>query len=611
MEIYNRNIEALKNIMPELYANIEVELNNYNNDDTVCSFDSARNGSVYMTYNRNGEVVRLNSNYNPEREAEQWAKQYSYNGYSFTTVMYGLGTGVFAKALVNIMGDLDKLVIYEPDMQVFVNILHNVDIPDIISDNRITIVAGNNINQQLFSTLAKSIHWANIDALRILVHPGYDTFLPDRYIDYNNEVAKFKMAIKSEEVTENVFGDDIAHNTVKNIKHIKGSAYLYEFINAFPEKTVGIMVAAGPSLDKNVHILHEFKDKAIIIAVDTALRRLKQEGIVPDFCATVDPRKELFLFDDTNFEHIPMFCKIDSNPEVLDRHKGKKIWINPSVFHSLFYKYAGIPGDDNISTGGSVATTAFTLCSILGLKTIVVIGQDLAYSGEATHAGGVIKEAQSEEKTIVSVKGNVEKTVKTRPDWYMYLKWYERTVKSMPEDIRLINATEGGAYIEGMEVMTLREVADELCKEEIGISSIIEKVLTAEHIDYEQKAIEFFGQCVRDLDVMRKKLDKAITLCNRFDRKYKKSRTLTPEVAKCMSEINSINRVVGNMPVYMLIDEMVKHKDVNCIKDIYSTGEDEFSNNIHMIANAKRLFELSRQSVDEIYNEFKEAIEEL
>lgn len=611
MEIYNHNIEVLKNNMSILYANIEDELVEYEYDDSVCSFDTARNGSVYMMYEQDGEVVRLNSNYNPEREAEQWAKQYKFKEYSSNVVMYGLGTGVFAKALTERMGDKDHLVIYEPDMQVFVNILHRIDLTDVISNDKVVIVAGKDIYKMLFTHLSTTIQWANLDYLCVTFHPGYDKFLPNRYIDYCNEVSNVKMAIRSDGMTEENFGEDCAHNTIKNIKFIKGSSYFYELVDAFPEKTVGIMVAAGPSLDKNIKVLHELKDKAVIIAVDTALKSLNREGIVPDFCATVDPRKPINYFDDTNFENIPMFCRIDSNPEVLERHRGKKIWFHPTDFHALCCDYVGIPYNISISTGGSVATSSFILCGMLGLKTIVIIGQDLAYSGGVTHAGGMIDAPESEEKKYVYVKGNVEETVKTRPDWYMYLKWYERTMKSTSDDIRVINATEGGAYIEGMEIMTLREVADELCTENIGISSIISDVLRKEHNEYDQKSKEFFEQCCNDLEIMKKKLEKAITLCNRFDRKYKKSRTLTPEVTKCMKDINSINKLIADMPVYLLIDEMVKHKDMNCIKEIYSSGEDEFSTNIHMIANAKHLFELSRQSVDEIYEELKEAVEEL
>lgn len=611
MDVYNRNIEALKAHMPVLFENIESELEEYDYNDSVCSFDTARNGSVYMLYKKDGEVVRLNSNYNPEREAEQWAKQYTFKDYSSSVVMFGLGTGTFAGAIAGRMGNQDQLVIYEPDMQVFSNILHSIDVTDIISDDKIVIVAGKNVYKMLYTHLALTVPWANLDAFYVTYHPGYDKFLPDRYTDYNNEVANIKMVIRSEGLTEENFGDDFAHNSIRNIKHIKGSSYFYELINAFPEKTVGIMVAAGPSLDKNIKILHELKDKAVIIAVDTALKSLNREGIVPDFCATVDPRKPVNYFDDTNFEHIPMFCRLDSNPEVLDRHLGKKIWFDPTLFHMLCYNYVGIPHDNSVNTGGSVATSSFILCQMLGLKTIVIIGQDLAYSGGVTHAGGMIDAPENEEKTTVYVKGNVEEKVKTRPDWYMYLKWYERTMTSMPEDIRVINATEGGAYIEGMEVMTLREVTDELCTEDIGITDIINNILSREHNDYDQKVKEFFEKCVTDAGVMKKKLEKAITLCNRFDRKYKKSRTLTPEVTKCMKDINNINKAVADMPVYSLIDEMVKNKDLNCIKEIYNSGEDEFSTNIHMIANAKHLFELSSRSVDEIYDELKEAVEEL
>ena len=611
MEIYNHNIEALKNNMPILYVNIEDELVEYEYDDSVCSFDTARNGSVYMMYEQDGEVVRLNSNYNPEREAEQWAKQYTFQEYSSNVVMYGLGTGVFAKALTERMGDKDHLVIYEPDMQVFVNILHKIDITDIITNDKIVIVAGKDIYKLLFTHLVLSVHWANLDTFSVIAHPGYDKFLPDRYINYNEEVANIKMVIRSEGLTEENFGDDFAHNSIKNIKHIKDSAYFYEFVDAFPEKTVGIMVAAGPSLDKNIKVLHKLKEKAVIIAVDTALKSLNKEGIVPDFCASVDPRKPINYFDDTNFEYIPMFCRLDSNPEVLARHQGKKIWFDPTLFHALCYDYAGIPHDNSVSTGGSVATSSFILCKMLGLKTIVIIGQDLAYSGGVTHAGGMVDAPESEEKKYVYVKGNVEDTVKTRPDWYMYLKWYERTMTSMPEDIRVINATEGGAYIEGMEVMTLQEVADELCTKDVGISGIISEILNKDHAEFEPKIKEFFEQCVKDAGIMKKKLEKAISLCNKFDRRYKKTRTLTPEVTKYMKDISNINKAVADMPVYSLIDEMVKNKDLNSIKEIYSSGEDEFSTNIHMIANAKHLFELSRQSVDEIYEELKEAVEEL
>ena len=43
----------------------------------------------------------------------------------------------------------------------------------------------------------------------------------------------------------------------------------------------------------------------------------------------------------------------------------------------------------NYNVGGSVATAAFNVCLLLKFNRIILIGQDLAYSGDVTHAGGV------------------------------------------------------------------------------------------------------------------------------------------------------------------------------------------------------------------------------
>ena len=84
-------------------------------------------------------------------------------------------------------------------------------------------------------------------------------------------------------------------------------------------------------------------------------------------------------------------------------------------------------------------------------------------------------------------------------------------------------------------------------------------------------------------------------------------------VAPFMQKMVEKHKCVGEARCIGLFGalEMVKNKDLNCIKEIYNSGEDEFSTNIHMIANAKHLFELSSRSVDEIYDELKEAVEEL
>ncbi|MFR6747556.1 MAG: hypothetical protein ACLUS5_11365 [Roseburia faecis] len=50
----------------------------------------------------------------------------------------------------------------------------------------------------------------------------------------------------------------------------------------------------------------------------------------------------------------------------------------------------------NIPTGGSVATTAYSLGVYMGSKTVILMGQDLAMTGNHTHADGTFQDKMDE-----------------------------------------------------------------------------------------------------------------------------------------------------------------------------------------------------------------------
>lgn len=79
----------------------------------------------------------------------------------------------------------------------------------------------------------------------------------------------------------------------------------------------------------------------------------------------------------------------------------------------------------------------------------------------------------------IMVPGNIEKEVPTRGDFKMYLEWYNQYIKDCKEyrkQFKVINATEGGAKIDGTEVMTLKDAIDRECKKEIDIQECFEKL---------------------------------------------------------------------------------------------------------------------------------------
>ena len=75
------------------------------------------------------------------------------------------------------------------------------------------------------------------------------------------------------------------------------------------------------------------------------------------------------------------------------------------------------------------------------------------------------------------VEGNYEEKVPTRTDLQVFLNWYESTIrlyKGYVKDLRVINATEGGAKIEGTEVMTLKDAIEENCRKDVDIEKCLE-----------------------------------------------------------------------------------------------------------------------------------------
>jgi hypothetical protein len=54
---------------------------------------------------------------------------------------------------------------------------------------------------------------------------------------------------------------------------------------------VGVVVGAGPSLDRNIHLLKEHRDKLVIAAVNSSLPALDKIGVVPDFVVICEAKE--------------------------------------------------------------------------------------------------------------------------------------------------------------------------------------------------------------------------------------------------------------------------------------------------------------------------------
>jgi hypothetical protein len=100
------------------------------------------------------------------------------------------------------------------------------------------------------------------------------------------------------------------------------------------------------------------------------------------------------MFFENTWRNIPaiaagaiLVCAMSVSPLVLERFRGRAYYIEEGTQICRFPRpYVGERG--RMTTGLSVAHTAFYLARAMGCDPIVLVAQDLSFSGGRTHASG-------------------------------------------------------------------------------------------------------------------------------------------------------------------------------------------------------------------------------
>ena len=149
-----------------------------------------------------------------------------------------------------------------------------------------------------------------------------------------------------------------------------------------------VLLAAGPSLDCVLPSLKEVQERAITIAVDTALRACLRAGVQPDFVVLTDPQYWAY-------SHIAGLCAPESiliaesaaYPSVF-RFNCKEIVLMSSLFPLGKYIEERLGKKGQLASGGSVSTSAWDFARAIGCKEIYAAGLDLGYPNKQTHIKG-------------------------------------------------------------------------------------------------------------------------------------------------------------------------------------------------------------------------------
>lgn len=611
MEFLEKNLKALETHSKEIYDAVIEELDK---DDIVSELEiesiKTRDDNLALTVKKDGKLYRFNSIYSPLRESDIWADQYEIKNIKTVISMIGLGNGFFARSIIKRLDNGASVILYEPSVEIFIHVLKNYDISDIISEYHVTLVLKGVNEKKIIPIYNKMVNWLNFANQKFCVHPKYDEVFVEECEKFLQTFIEIAQRAQIERNTEFYFANSTLNNFLYNMRYIKEGQILSQYKNTFPEETPAIIVSAGPSLDKNIDELKMAKGKAVIFCVDTAIKYLLKKDIVPDFLVTVDAKKRMEYFEDPRSWEIPIICKYESNCEILKNSNSKKIFYGSEEYMEGLYSCVNKETMPVYDAGGSVATCTFSVLRDLGFKKIILVGQDLAYNGDISHAGGDIFKINEEEIGLSMVEGIDGKMVKTRYDWLCFLRWFETAIVLNP-DIKVIDATEGGAKIAGSKIMKLKDAINEYCKIDIDCEKIVNEKPAALNEEEMNTVKNYIESLDVELDIIKRKSEKTIGSCDKLLKYCQNHKKEDTNYFKLANQIKKANFFVEAKPIYKMIDLYLSDKVMLDMMNIFEVNEDEFADKAKTYNDIKMVYKQVIIAAGELKKSLKKVKESL
>lgn len=375
-----------------------------------------------------------------------------------------------------------EIIVFESDMALFRLALETRDLRGVLASPNIHFFVGNE-PEESYARLYCNLFRRDVTALRsakILAIPA-SIMINKEYYSRAVKIVKKALCQVMDSLGNDCYDGLIAvKNMFINIEHIllnPGIMNLFGRFSGMP----AVLVAAGPSLNKNLHHLKGIRDRALVMCCDSSFVPLMRNGIRPHLVASLErtPGTELYYGGVDDFSDVYLVAVPVVMPETIEAFKGRKF-----IAYRKYSQFDWLGNEKGeIVCGMSIANFVFNVLVKLGCDPIILIGQDLAYGEEGdTHVRdnvfGPLDETISA-LPVVELEGNNGKMVRSEHSWELMKLYYEADIANYPGTC--INATEGGARIRGAEVTTFLEAIARHCGDTFYPQAILDEI-------YEQAA---------------------------------------------------------------------------------------------------------------------------
>lgn len=406
-----------------------------------------------------------------------------------TFVVFGLGCGHTPRAL-RALTDA-PIVIYEPDAGLCRQAL-GIGPSDL---GAYPIACSTYDLAQLWQGFS-----SNRNHVTLITTPGYESLFERENSDLREALTQLVQRRFVNDATHRVRAREWISDVLENVELLAehptflGLAEKYQGVPAF-------IVGAGPSLGKNGELLADAAKKGIVFAVNSSALALAKRGVTPQVVAcmeSIDLSRLLASIPYLN--QVVRAFSLTAHPSTLRTGSGPLLPVYEAL--SQFTPLSSLVDAKGLALCGSVSTLAFSLAQRLGCSPIVLVGQDLAYTGGQAYASGTpyegsaVKVSDDGQNVVHERSSTLEATNKALPAseplrsvaawggegsvhstiaFSAVRHWLEQSAELLrvdrPEQ-RLINATEGGAHVAGFEELSLAEVLRDLPERPISADDI-------------------------------------------------------------------------------------------------------------------------------------------
>ncbi len=385
---------------------------------------------------------------------EQFSPEFVYtnwtngeDGTASATVIIGCNLGYGINEVLRRTPGTHKVIVLEPRAELLMACLSQTDYHPFLKGGRLFFLPP---EKQVLKEAASQLdlHYL-FGKIRVLTDMPSCQLGPE-YAQWRDEWKRLLENLSCDMNTVRQRQDVMIENELKNFGRARREGCLLG-LRGRADAIPAVVLGAGPTLEKFGPRLARNRGTALYVCGLQVLPTLQRYGLKPDLCMAIDYTKNMEgvyeRLDKKWVEDIPFIYSCKVQPSVVEAYPGPTLplWTTGGLGSNL-------PPDRELvlSTGKGVGTTLVRFLLWCGVKRLLFVGQDFAWSADKVHADGHLSDGNRfvfDPKIHQKLQNPEGKTIYSTLAYITARRELEAELEN--SDVSAFNLYGGGAEIKG------------------------------------------------------------------------------------------------------------------------------------------------------------------